>query len=233
MRRLLVLFLALFAIQHAPAATILSETLRSANEDEILPLPANWFSAIVAGSGTDIELTRVGARATLASRSELQLYTPLIQAGAYPLEFSFFYSLGFFGQTSALVLELSRNGSAYQDIQQFGTFLEGSYNEEIATGDGFTLIDQGNFRKVFGGVSQQVRISLPTGNAGDSLQFRWRLGSGEGQGFALIRNVVLTDSTVPPPPPPNEVPEPGALVLVAVGLGILAAKKARGLNRLP
>jgi hypothetical protein len=225
MPRLLALVLLLAAIPHASAATILSETLTYASEDTILPLPDNWFSAIAAGSGTDFVVTHIGARGTLGFRSEAQLYTPLLQVGTYPLEISFTYSLGFFTQTSALVLELSRNGSQYQDILQFGSFLEGGYNDEIATGEGFTLIDQGDFRKVFRGLSQQVRVSLPTGTPGDTLQLRWRLGSGEGQGYALIRNVVLTDSSVPTLPPPTAVPEPGAFLLVGLGLGIVAAQR--------
>ncbi len=91
----------------------------------------------------------------------------------------------------------------------------------------------------FSGVLSGVGVSLIDSDSNSSLDtlvfnlddllFKDRPG-GNSLNFAEFRIDILSTLDQPPPPPPNDVPEPGTLVLAAVGLAAVRVVSRRSAN---
>lgn len=198
-------------------------------------LPAGWTTTASGGQPNWVTTTTnadsvpnvaFSDEATTIGENALVSPAVSIASSSARLSFRHTYNMDFDGDAwDGGVLEIKIGAGSFQDILTAG----GAF---VTNGYGYTLQVTGNplgGRFAWGGNSGGYKttvVVLPAAAAGQSVQFRWRLGTDAsvgGQGWR-IDDVALTDLVCCTPPPPNIVrlaaPNAPNLVVHSIGNGV-------------
>ncbi|HJQ69688.1 MAG TPA: HYR domain-containing protein [Blastocatellia bacterium] len=170
-------------------------TACSENFDSVTPpnLPAGWstttigaMSAIPWQTGTVFSDTQPqGAFVeTLNTTTEYRLDSPAFPITSASAQLTFANLFSFFTTVDGAVLEISIGGGPFQDILAAGgSFSQGGYTGAISAVVGNPLGGRQAWTGDSGGFIQTV-VNLPASASGQSVIFRWRVGTGMGPGLA-------------------------------------------------
>ena len=213
-----------------PERTVLSENF----DDVTAPaLPAGWTST---ASGVEVPWVSSATNPSSAPNCAFapepnnvgnsELLSPIIplpSGAALQLTFKNLYNLQY--GRDGMVLEISVNGGAFQDIVAAGgTFVTGGYNLTIATGFMSPIGGRQAWSDLSNGSADApayitTKINLPESINGQNIQLKWRVATDNsliapGDEGARIDNVLLMDRTyfccgqVTPTPVPTLTPSP-------------------------
>ncbi len=147
-------------------------------------LPTGWTTSDAAGSvtwNTSTTSSFSGINSAFVENksyvSDVRLTSPAFILGNADNQLSFRNNYHLENTYDGGILEISINGGAFQDILAAGgTFVTGGYTQAIATGWNNPLSGQLAWTGNSNGYTQ-TRVNLPDAANGQTVQFRWRLGT--------------------------------------------------------
>ncbi len=162
-------------------------------------LPAGWVSAVPVGVGAQwttttafFDVLQSVFTNQVATVSEQNLTTPVIAVTTASAQLTFKHRWAFEASTlpntwDGGVLEIKIGAGAFTDIiTAGGSFVTNGYNSTVSASFSNPLGGRAAWGNNSSGVFVTTTVNLPASAAGQSVQFRWRLGSdtsGAGTGW--------------------------------------------------
>jgi hypothetical protein len=180
-------------------------TVFSENFDGVIApaLPAGWTTGATGAESPWVTSTTTPFSAPNdafapdpSSIGNTELVTPTITVatgGQLTFKNNYATELGFDG----MVLEISINGGAYQDILAAGgSFVTGGYNATISTAFGSPIAGRMAWSGTSGGYVTST-INLPAAANGQNVRLKWRMASDDGvpSTGVQIDNIVITSTS--------------------------------------
>jgi hypothetical protein len=161
------------------------------NFDSVSPpaLPAGWTAQVASGTmnpwatnttSPDSAPNSVSA-ATVTTPSDNRLTSPAVTIPVDAPQLSFRHRWNLEAGFDGGRLEIAINGGAFTEIiAAGGSFVSGAYNGTISSDDGNPIAGSSAWTGNFNTSYTTTLVNLPPSAAGQSVQFRWRLGCDDG-----------------------------------------------------
>ena len=202
-----------YTIVVSSPASLCSQLFDSVEAPE---LPSSWTSVSLGGMSpwvtspakTDMTMPNAAFAGSVPTTGRSEMTTPLFVASAGGAQMTFHNVFNFEADGSnpnvgydGMVLEISINGGAFQDILAAGgSFVTGGYNKAISTGYGSPIAGRMAWSGLSGGTPSSpafitTTVNLPSASYGQLVRMRWIVAtdnksSADGDSGAWIDTII-------------------------------------------